>query len=325
MCGKKFQYHYIENLREHKTTGALLFGSALDKTFNELLLDVKNNSKKEVKYYSDLFEKNWTTGEINKVVYNIRDCEFIEYAESDIDYDLLSHEAALEQRELHDRKKFLNLEQFKLLNTHYWDSLLGKGQIIIESLYNVFIPKIKEVLEVQGKIQITNSDQDEIEGYVDCVLDLGNGPIICDLKTSTRKYAYDSANISPQLALYAHALKQKYSTNKTAYIVVYKNLLKNRVKICEKCYFDGSGSRAKTCTNEQSGSRCLGNWVEQVESSAKIEVIEGVISESFENNVLENFQDVLHGVKNQVFPRNWSSCTAFNKPCPYIDKCYKGK
>jgi len=327
-CPKKFEYHYIKKIRDPIAQSSLLFGSALDKTINDMLLDKKNNNLKKLGEYVKAFRENWRFGYVNDILTELKHCTDIAYAESDIDYEIIKTDIKRHKELVEKKKEVTQLKMGKKdvaeMNAVFWECLAVKGRCMVETFYKVFLPDIKEVLEVQKRVSLKNADGDEVEGYVDCVLDLGDGPVICDLKTSSIKYTGYSANISPQLATYVNALRSEYNTNKVAFIVLYKQMMKDKIKMCETCLVQCM-SQARKCDNIIEGIRCNGAFTTDINPKAKLEVITGFIKDSFEEHVMENYHTILHAIREEIFPRNWNSCMAYNRPCPYMEACHKGK
>jgi len=187
------------------------------------------------------------------------------------------------------------------------------------------LPKINKVLSVQEKVELPNDNGDSITGFVDLVADIkGHGVVILDNKTSAMEYAMDSVVMSPQLSLYLHILEEKYNTRKAGFIVLRKQIVKNRKKICSKCGHDGSGARHKTCDNVVDDVRCHGEWTETIDPKVNIQFIVDEIPERTEEIVLENMDNANQAIKNGVFTRNFTACSnTFGGDCVYKSLCFK--
>jgi len=354
LCGKKYYYHYIEKWRDKETSAALLFGTALDKTIESILKDIKQKSYDDtLQTYFNIFTNQWRNGYINKSYESLWENERLVYAASDFDSDLLQSKDLLflfsrldsEYKELGIytdpnqvldifyslRKKKetsgwdnMTIPEKRFYNLVNWSCLYKKGLLMIEAFRRDIKPKIKEVIDIQREISLENEEGDSVIGFIDAILKLDDDSIvIIDFKTSARDYAYDSVIKSPQLSLYLHAVENEYNTRKAGFIVFKKGINKQRSKICSKCSFNGTGSKAKTCTNEIGGKRCGGEWDEKINPIAETQVIVSDIPKYFENIVIENFMEVNAAIKAEVFPRNFSACES-PFPCPYIKLCHKG-
>ena len=343
MCPKSYYFHYIEKLRPVTTTGALLFGSALDAALNRVLL--KENDAEAA------FEQSFTNQKINDIDTYLPTSENVIYANADMDLDLLTQddfifiEEKVKNNELQrcdnyisayqtiKKKKQekgydnLTLAEKKLMNCLTWLSMKRKGFLMLKAYKKKVMPKLEKVHEVQKYITLTNSDGDSVIGYVDLIADVkGHGLVILDNKTSSMTYEDDSVRTSAQLSLYLHALSDQYPTRKAGYIVMKKQLIKNRVKICNKCGYDGSGARHKTCDNIINNERCKGDWKETISPEVDIQFIVDTIPEKVENLVIENIDATNLAIKNNIFIRNLNSChNWFGGKCVYFDVCYKGK
>ena len=59
---------------------------------------------------------------------------------------------------------------------------------------------------------------------------------LLDNKSSSVKYAEDSAKTGQQLPLYYYIKKDDYKLDGVGYIVMSKKINKNKVKTCKKCW-----------------------------------------------------------------------------------------
>lgn len=342
-CGQKWHLHYQKRLRDDKGHGALLFGSALDKTQNQVLEDKRDNKLQSLSYYKDLFDKLWLFGDINNQKVNLSESNLVVYAKSDFDVDLLSEkdvsDLGFKSRETlgkfykmllikRSNSEELDEREEKLYAKLNWSALKCKGHLMLETLYNEFLPKIKTVLAVQKQIDLSNGE-DSVVGFIDAVIvfneseGLGDEPYVCDLKTSSMKYEADSASNSPQLAVYKHATFDEYRTDKVAFIVCYKRMEKDTKGVCGACGHQKT-TQARKCDNQVNGSRCNTEWSEETTLKAAMEIIPGTIEPHFENMVVENYDNILKGIKAGVFYKNWQSCKTNYGFCPYYNYCRTG-
>lgn len=354
-CGLKYKYHYLHRLRQSVISGALLFGSAYDKALGALRDTGSLDQAKEQ------FLKSWSFQDINGKYTQLSRSTSVVYAQKDYDSDLIfeanekdftnlfKQEKSLKQltafyRELKKEKGFAGLteEQKIIYNYGHWICLLNKGLIMLEGYHKHIFPRIKKTHAQQKQISIKNSEGDEITGYIDFIATLDDGKCyILDDKTSSMEYDSDSAMQSPQLILYFHAEKENYKAHGVGFIVSYKQLLKNKKKVCTICNFDGSGGRHKTCPNEvvepavkqtdgevlvpKMGRRCNGEWKETIAPEARFDVILNEVPESAEALVMETFDLSAEGIKKEVFTPNLNACGNGDWTCPYKKLCWKGK
>lgn len=335
-CPTAWRLHYVERLRGTTQSAALLFGTAIDKAVEDLVLTRNLEDAKKT------FLAYWTSAEINGVNTELKTMPDLVYAANDMDIELL--DTSLDPiffnkdiiENIEQKKKEVGFNNLPLgdkvfYNTINWYIAKKRGELMLEAVNNEILPKLKRVHSTQERIDLTNDTGDSVVGYVDLVADyVGyDAPIIFDFKTSTRAYEQDSVKVSPQLALYVHALSEKYKTRTAGFIVLSKQIQKNRKKICSVCGNDGTGGRHKTCdamvlkpakfTKEE---RCNGAWVETINPKAKIDVIIDEIPEQLENIVLENMDSVNKMLSNGIFTRNLNSCVKPYGKCVYYDKCY---
>lgn len=344
MCPKSYEYHYVQKIRQTTTTGALLFGSALDNALNVLLTEPDKSPE-------ETFERSFQYSKINEVNTYIPTSENVVYANSDFDSDLLLEEDFKFIKEqltqgriqgsgdilqhfqtLKDKKASvgfdgLSKEEKRYYNLMNWLCLRRKGFLMLVAYRKKVMPKLTKVHEVQKHVQLENDSGDSVVGYVDLIADVeGHGTVILDNKTSGMKYEEDSVITSPQLSLYLHILEDQYKTRKAGYIVLIKQVIKNKKKVCSKCGHDGSGARHKTCDNMVDGKRCHGDWNETIDPEIFVQFIVDEIPEQTENIVLENMDNVNDAIKHGVFTRNLNSCQNwYGGKCAFFDLCYKNK
>lgn len=338
-CPQSWAYHYKENLRSNVQSAALLFGSAVDAAIMALLTEGRMVA-------NTVFKQHWTIQEINGVETSLNKCTDIVYANSDYDAELLDdndiafiklqfnvEDPLAEIAKIYEEKEyagFVNLpeDRKKLLNFANWLCLNHKGFFMLDAVEKKVMPNIEEVYKVQARVDLENGDGDSIIGYADLVCKWKDikEPIIFDFKTSSRDYDKDSVLVSPQLTLYVHALADKYKTRKAGYIVLNKLIRKNKTKKCSKCGVDGTGKKHKTCDfiNEV-GERCHGSWDITLNPEVYTQIIIDDIPEQTENIVLENMDMINSSVKNNIFYRNFQSCSMPWGRCAYWSKCFKGK
>lgn len=348
-CAQSYKLHYIDRYRERTTTSALAFGSAIDSGLNAMLSDKKADKLRPVDVYVKAFEDAWTTGDLNGKKTALQDSILIGYGASEWDEELLRPQdidlindasykllpdmpekglRAVEQCAVFKKqkayRKFTENEN-KLLNIAHWFVLRAKGELMVRQYYKDILPKIKRVLEVQKSIGSTNDDGDKIVGFIDAIVEWETGDIFpLDNKTSAQEYEEDSVRTSQQLALYCEFGGGDKPYEKGAFIVLRKNPLKTRVKICSLCGNDGSGARHKTCAAEVEGKRCNGAWTETLSMSIAIQVIIDKVPERMRDNVMDTFDQINKAIKAQIFPRNFNSCEKPWGRCPYFNLCHSG-
>lgn len=335
-CGKKYEYHYVDKWREKTKSGALLFGSAFDKAIEEVLHNREANDR-------EVFDKHWTTQDVNGRSVSLPDSVLVVYAASDFDGDLLYPddvkwlEAKAKELKLGESVaeaytacligkkqkayKTWPIAQNKFFNLCNWFSLRRKGHLMLEAHRQKVLPRIKEVVATQKKIELTNDKGDTLLGYIDLIAKWDDGrSIIFDYKTSSIEYEADSVLTGTQLTIYSHSENIKTC----GYIVFRKQVLKNKVKICSQCSHDGSGARHKTCANEIKGERCGGSWIETISPEIDIQIIIDDIPERTREIVLESIESTNVAIHNKTFTRNFDSCVQPWGKCPFYSLCFKG-
>lgn len=307
-CGEKYRLHYIDRLRGTGISSALLFGSAVDKSLEVLI------QTKDLVAAKDKFSKMWEEQEINGVKTKLASCSDIQYSQRDTDEELVS----VLPKNLVDEPS----------ENKAWSTLKVKGLLMIEAVYEQILPRIKKVYSTQEQIDLTNGDGDSVIGFTDLVVDwdVEGNTVVMDFKTASRPYEENAVITSPQLSLYMHALSEKYNTRKAGFIVLNKNIQKNRSKICSKCKNDGSATRHKTCAAEIESKRCGGEFVETIDPKAVIQVLIDNIPEATEDLIIDNADRINTLLKDKVYIKNLSTCkNDYGKPCIYFNLCYYGK
>lgn len=337
-CPTKWKFHYVDRIRSKTQHAALAFGSAVDSAVTSLL---KGENKKSPE---DIFAYFWRFQDINGKQTYLPTSTQIVYADSDYDEELLHPEDINKLKEefkidnpLEEVQKiikekeylgFINLpeERKKLLNYANWLSLNQKGLLMVKAVREQVMPKIKKVHGAQVYCKLENDAGDMVVGYADMVAEWEgyDEPIIFDFKTSAKDYAIDSVLTSPQLTLYVHSLSGEYkNTRRAGYIVLNKNVRKNRTKICKTCEYVNEGTAHRSCNNTVDGLRCNGEWRSILDPKIYVQVVIDLIPEKTEQIVLENFDYINASIKNGVFHRNFSSCIRGYGKCQFYGLCYR--
>jgi len=353
-CPRKYFYHYKKRLRPKEYRAFFLYGSAIDFGLNHLL------KTKNLEEAIQKFDKSFRYNDVNGEDIYIPEATMIVYAKTDFDEELLLKEdyekfeelkAKLNYQSTKTLKEILDtilemkatigfrnlpIEEKKLYSMANWLSLRRKGHIMIKSYAEKVLPRIKEVIAIQKRTKLENNNGDVVNGILDLVvLWEDDKRYLGDNKTSARDYEEDAASKSQQLIGYYHAEKEELKLDGVAFFVMYKNIVKNRIKICSKCGYDGTGGRHKTCNNaiglaEPSPAgvprfeRCNGEWNETITPECKIDIILDKVSETAENLVLETFDKANEGITNEHFGPNLNACGSGEYRCPYYNKCWYG-
>lgn len=346
MCPKSYYYHYMERIRPTTQTGALAFGSALDSALNELLVPTgKDASSIFLEAFTHQYingVKNYTPTSLNMVYSNndfdgeLLTDDDLAFMNGELNKIGLSELASISEagqkvgfiKKLKSEVGMANISpgQVTTYNLINWTCLKAKGLLMLDAYKEKVLPLIEKVHVVQKQVSLVNEDGDSITGFVDLIADVkGHGTVILDNKTSGMRYEKDSVRTSPQLALYTNIEGPDYGTDKAGFIVMLKNVMKNRTKKCTKCGHNGTGSRAKTCDNTIDNKRCGGEWDEAITPEIDIQIIIDTIPKQLEIIVLENFSDVNDAIKQKHFTRNLHSCTnTYGGLCPYYSLCFEG-
>lgn len=338
MCSESYRLHYIEKIRPNGTSSPLMFGAALDEALNCLLLN-KGNAEEQ-------FERSFTTQKINGAEVYLPTSTQVRYSKADLDFDLFTEADAerltqqakssgLSQysdytsaiKDLRKKETLTELEQ-TFYNLAHWLSLYRKGLLMLVAYRSKVLPLIKNVRAVQQEFSLKNQDGDEVVGLIDFVADIDghDTPVILDNKTAGRPYEADSVAKSEQLTLYMHALGEEYGTRKAGYIVLLKNVNKNKVKICTMCGFNGSSTAHKTCANEIGGKRCNGVLDITMTPEINVQIIIDEIKIDKEEEVVAAADTINSKITAKEFSCNMKQCENwFGSRCPYYNYCHNNK
>jgi uncharacterized protein YciW len=313
----------------------LLFGTSFDKATESLFKDPSIDEKA-------IFDESFTNQEINGKKVHIPDSLLVVYASSDYDEDLLKEEdidflnikrmelvpdmsdtlSAVKQCATYKKQRafrHMSDNEMRYLNIANFLSLRRKGHLMLDAARKQVLPHLTKVISTQAKIELANGDS-TLLGYADLVAHWDDDlePTVFDVKTSSIAYEEDSVKTSSQLCIYGHALGIK----KAGYLVFRKGILKNKVKKCSKCKYDGSSARHKTCPNEIGSVRCNGEWVETFDPQVEVQIIRDNIPAQLENIVLDNIDMIDKAITAKVFVRNFESCIRPWGKCSFYNACY---
>ena len=347
-CPREYKLAYVDKYRSKYQSSALLFGSTIDTALEHLV------NHRDLPGALKVFDENWNVQEINGVKTPLQTLTTINYSSRDLDLDLLESEdfvsinevcgkgASFRIDEIVALKKageLINGKNKKLLNYTNWLCLKRKGIMMITEAERIISENLVELLGTQVKVELENESGDSSIGYADLVVRWKGyeKPIVLDFKTSSPDYKKDSVRTSPQLSGYVLGLSEQFqNTNLGGYIVLNKNILKNKIKICRECGNNGSGKTHRKCdkihesenlvTGKFNQDRCNGEWEETFTRSVKSQVIIDEISEEFTQQTLDNYDHVCSSIKAEEFPQNFESCTRYGiQKCDYFSLCHNGE
>lgn len=344
-CPREYELFYIHKFRSKYQSSALLFGSAIDASLEHYV------KHKKFEKSLDVFNSNWEIQPINNIETDLRLLLSINYSNRDIDLDLLETEdfvsinelcgkgASFKIDEIIQKKKtntfqFLKKKEKQLINYTSWLCLKRKGILLLTEAKRIIDENMLELLGTQVKVELENEEGDSSIGYADLIVRWKgyDKPIVMDFKTSSPDYKADSVRTSPQLSGYVLGLSEQFEGTKLGgYIVLNKNILKNKIKICKECGNDGSGKNHRKCDKmldkgEKKEVRCNGEWEETFTRSVKSQVIIDEVSEEFTVETLNNYDLVCGKIKKQEFPQNFNSCIRYGiMKCDYYNLCKENK
>jgi len=253
-CPTKWKFHYIDRIRSVYKPSSLFFGSAMDEALGRMKLSKKKpesfteEERKLMEFtVEEVFLNTLRRQEHNGEEIDLKFSPLTSYFKSDFDLSLLTDEdfqevsdfatendleISVDEIELFMEECFAILKKGQLsgvelltYNLIGWLSLYRKGLILIDGYEKDIMSQIKEVFDIQKKVELPDGCGNTYIGYIDYTaifLDEPETYYVCDDKTSSRAYPEDSVQTSTQLASYCEFEK----TNKAAYSVVEKKIRK---------------------------------------------------------------------------------------------------
>lgn len=341
-CPQHWHWKYKEKLIAPEMGASLYFGSAVDEAVMAML-DKKDN-------YLEIFHQNWHTHTNRKnEKEQIFDDELVLYSYNDFDADLMGTKEITQLTEWAKELKLTNndpIELFKSIvsikknkykkmtksqkkyfNRANWLCLDVKGEILVNSFKDQFLPKIKKVYATQKFGRVTDPNTgDTILGAMDFVAEIEGyeGPIILDLKTAARPYTQDHIKFSEQLPLYAAMFSDQYQTNLVGYVVLVKNINKNKTAKCKSCGSIKTSSH-RTCDYEyDNGKRCHGEWDEVIEIAPEVQTLITTVPDERINSILVDYGNIIEAMRQEIVYKNTNKCTNwYGGLCPYFKACHE--
>jgi len=301
-CAQYYKYYDVDKDRPTGLSSALIVGNIVDESVMATL-------KGELRVKPDL------TRYID---------ETVEFFNDDLDLDLIDTDEIAKiatkvgwkgdtiSEALKDFLKdqaTLSAKQRKVLNIAVWQSLGVKIEAMLDSFEKWILPQIKQVHDIQ-----THLDDNVTHGYLDFTATMNDGRrVLFDLKTSKMPYAKDAVLKSPQLSLYAAMHNYEYA----GFIVLVKNLNKNKVKTCPTCNYTTSGGNRTKCPDDGSKLEIV------MEPTSFSQLLIDKVPDHNKALTLQAMNDSIALIDNGVFPRNLNNCfNMYGKNCPYVNKCW---
>jgi len=241
LCSHEYKLHYIEKLRSEKIGSPLIFGTAIDAACEDFLLNRNASRAREI------FRKTMKQQEINGELTELQTTTKIDYLDNDFDHELVlesdneflskdtvfadAKQAYEELKGKTDRTE----QELVVWNYINWISLYRKGHLLVNAFMDFAEENIEEVYATQPVIELEDEHGNQITGKADFIVKVKghSKPVVLDLKTASRYYDKNSVKDSDQLALYIAYFREFYpGMEKAGYIVLNKNIKKNRDKIC---------------------------------------------------------------------------------------------
>lgn len=311
-CPAMYKYHYIDRIRPIAKGSALFFGNAIDDALNDILMfkhvDVKKITKKKdpLKVALNKFETLWESQfdsknieyfksdilvdkkkEKGKYVKFELDKEFEPFLEeiSIFDQEITDHNAFMQECfEILEAKDTLAEDDKELYNCIAWFSLLIKGRMMIEAYYRDIYPQIHTVFDVQKKIELPDEDGNIIIGYIDAIVSFVEAPNVkVNLDNKTSSKPYKEDSVALSPQLGTYC--EAEDIERGAYAVMEKDIRKR-------------------------------------DPRARTQLIIDKVSEKTLDETFELYENVLEGIQNEEFEKNYDSgCYFFGRTCEYYAYC----
>jgi hypothetical protein len=319
-CPRMYDLHYNEKIRPVGTTSALTFGSAIDKACENYMLE------RNPEHAKNIFKHDWN-------LVQEQDYTKIEYHPNDFDHELLvqSDNEYIVQDTVYTSASDLvkaGKEKERITYAH-WISLYRKGLLLVDAFMNWVDENVEEILGTQIPIELEDEEGNKVPGLADFVIKVYgyDKPVLVDLKTAARFYDRNSVKESEQLGLYFFYLKQtKFpDMERAAYLVLNKQIKKNRKKTCLECGHVTMG-REQTCAQGGKGkSRCNGDFSVDISPEVVIQYIHDEIPEGFIQDTINKFNVSVNKISAGAFEPCWESCdNYYGRKCPYYEFCRSG-
>lgn len=326
-CPRYYKLHDIDKIRPTGTTSSLLFGTAIDQAA-EVYLKSRDKSAARLE-----FTNKWNRQVINEVETSLRYCTEIDFHSADLDLELIPQpviEPILKDTVYPSASDLIKAGTDKGRITELnWLSLKYKGQLLVDAFMNWVDENVEEVLGIQTAIELEDEDGNKVPGKADFIIKIYgyDKPILVDLKTSARYYKRESVKESEQLGLYYFYLKQTSfpDMERAAYLVLNKQIKKNRKKTCLRCGTVTTG-REQTCAEGGKGkNRCNGDFSVDISPEAVVQYIHDEIPADFIEQTIDKFNISVAGIKAGQFEPCWDKCDSyFGRKCPFYDYCRTG-
>lgn len=327
-CPREYELHYIQKLRPTSMSSALLFGTAIDKACEDYMKERTPLRAREI------FKKNWKEQEHNGKLIELHNCTEIEYRDADFDAELLlqsDNESIIKDTVYTNVSSIIkegkDRERIAYAN---WISLYRKGILMVNKFIEWVDENISEVLGCQIPIELEDEKGNKVTGLADFVIKVKgyDKPILVDLKTAARYYERGSVKESEQLSLYFFFLKEKFypDMERAAYLVLSKQIKKNRIKICKQCGHDASGTNFKLCNNTNNKKRCNGEFNITTTPESTIQYIHDEIPEEMISKTIETFNINVEKIQSGNFEPCFDNCLRYNGKikCAFYEYCRTG-
>lgn len=353
-CPRKYKYRYVHKMRARDKGSALYLGTAFDLA-SDVLLKERDLARAKIRFselwmaHEDNLSCKFSKTDLDVRLFSSSDIAKLEAAVDGLNQskakkeyqehqDVLKLISAIKKMKEQSFMRDITIEEERYLHYAHILGMNQKGHLMLEAFHRDILPHITEVISTQLKVDVKNPAGDTIIGYIDLVCRMDGYKLPCgriltdedlvvaDIKTAGVYFwaKLDNLADSDQLDTYlASPQVQEISpTNLICYMAVAKTVSKDEVLTCKSCGHIKSSSH-KTCNNEVEGKRCGGEWEGETTyfSDSKIVIGERNLQEAAQ--VYQDYDDIVVGIKSEVFPRNREQCNAYGSICEFKNICGK--
>lgn len=316
-CPQMYKLHYLDKIRPNENNSTLLFGGAVDKAAEEYL----HNRNRGTCFLA--FKTEWDKANEIEVTYVPADFDAELLGQSDNEH-IIKDTTFTSVSDL--VKAGTEKERIAYAN---WVSLYYKAQLMLGGFIDWVDENVAEVLGTQIPIDLEDEQGNKVTGMADFVIKIHgyDNPVLVDLKTSARYYDRASVKESEQLGLYYFYLKQtKFpDMERAAYLVLCKQIKKNRTKTCKKCGTVTHGREQSCAVGGKGKNRCGGDFVVDIFPEAVVQYIHDEIPQDFIDQTINKFNISVEAIQAGKFEPCWTACDSyFGRKCPYFEYCRSG-
>lgn len=292
-CGKKYYFRYIEGVDSTDIFTPLLFGSALDDTLNFVLECKRDGIPIDFEEVKLMFVDKLSNYEGR----NIQNSPDVIYTKNDISFYLLEQE---------------DIDYFSSLDEGFL-TIQDKSKIEHEKFAEDFKKAFPAEYQYLGWTSLYRKGIAMLRAYIDEVLP----QLTRIIKVQDRQVVNNGEGDE---LIFIVDLIAEYQGK----IVVFDN------KTTSRPYPEDSVRKSQQLATynefydtEWSGYITMDKLIRK-DKKIRIQIIVDKIPTKFTEEVFEDYQDGISGIKQELFDKNPKSCYAYGRRCEFYNLCYNG-